>query len=283
MEPDSFTAFAEMMVNRLSTLEQRVHTLETERDEQDIFRLQELPYYEDKQNFVRIVDNTVVQLQIDKRCIDTGNKLIADDILIYFHDFELWKTFDFDAFGRQVPSWKPVIDSILSSGKDEYDVTKDDLSDEAKVLVDHYINDQPMVQMECELMRACFKDDIRYFDDSEHPIFKTGGRLKTMEDLFVMTKEYGEAWSGRKQNRIRADIDKAPDEETVRLWKKYTRSRSDEEKQHVILSATRKQAIKFLREYGYVLDRSVIREIVDAHRIHERRIQDPARYHYRFS
>ena len=271
MEPDSFTAFAEMLVNRVSELEQRIRTLETERNEQDLFRLQE--HHQDIKHFVRIIDGTVVKLQIEKDCIQ--NNELAGDIHLCFEGPFLWTPFDAKNFIKKVPSWESVIDSIVSSGKDENEVTFDDLSDQAKKVVNLDSIDHPMRQLECEFMRMHFEEHIRYFGHCGEPIFKTGGGLKTMEDLFVMIKKYVEALSGRKQKRIDAHISKAQAEADFRLWEKFIRVRDLD----IICNATRKQAVEFLSNNGF-LNRSQIQVIVNAHGIRETRVQSPVRYSY---
>lgn len=270
MEPDSFTAFAEMLVNRVSDLEQRVRMMEMERNEQDMFRLQE--HDQNTKHFVRNVDGTLVRLAIERKCI--GDDELVGDIQLFFEGHE-WAPFDADRFIKKLPSWKPVIDCIVSSEKDDFDVTIDDLSEEAKEIVDLDSLNHPMCQLECEFMRVHFKDDIRYFKFGD-PVFKTGGRLKTMEDLFVVTKEYIEELSDRKQKRIDASISKAEAESDYRLWEKFLRTRDLD----VICSATRGQAVKFLSNQAF-LDRSQIRAIVEAHGIREIRDQSPIRYSYK--
>ena len=177
---EHFIEFTDMMVNRLSDLEQQVHTLKRERNEQDLARLHEDPSAKD---FVRILDGTVVKLGIETTCLE-GGELSGDiDIWVSDHNFDTGP-FATDAFIGLLPSWKPVIDSIASSGKDEYDVTIDDLTDEGKKLLDLHGSPLPMEQLVDKLVCTHFKENY------DNGVFKKGGRLKTMEDIFVMTKEY---------------------------------------------------------------------------------------------
>jgi hypothetical protein len=273
MEPDSYTAFAEMLVNRVSELEQRIRTMETQRREQEQFGLQQGgPYH----YLVRVVDGTTVKIDIESIFLKCGSP--SGNIVLELGDFEAFYEIsrDADFFLAKLPSWKPVIDSIFGSGKNMDEVQLEDLSEEARKMLAPLGCSQPFVQLEREFARVIFQGDLDRFDSYGRAIIKSGERLKTLEDLFVFTKEFYESLLGKRMKSVHALLSK--EKRTQILLEKFKKNGRDLD---FILSASRATAVQFLTEHGEDLNRSEVMRIANAHGIVEKPIVSPVKYYYK--